>query len=62
MGLQKPQLSSLPVSELIDAEDLKRALSDLAGTATDAAMLRTAALSAVKAAFVQARARIRRAV
>ena len=62
MGVEKPQISSLDVGELIDAEGLKCALAELAATTPDMTGLRGAALALVKAAFSEGRARVRIAV
>jgi len=62
LGVEKPQISTLALSDLLDVEGLKRDLAELARTTPGTAALRPAGLALVKAAFTEGRARVRRAV
>ncbi len=62
MGVEKPQISSLALADLIDAEKLARELAELAAGAADQAAMRAAALALVKTAFNDGRARVQAAV
>ena len=61
MGLEKPQTATLAPGELLDAGALARALR-AAGTGQGPLAARQAGLAILKPAFVEARARIRKAV
>jgi len=62
LGVEKPQISCLTVSDLIDADGLRRALAELAAATPGQTGLRAGALGLVKAAFTEGRARVRTAV
>src|ERR1700722_6974510 len=61
MGLEKP-LPSLSVHDVIDTGALNAGLAALAKTAPDTTILRKEGLGLIKAAFLEARAKIREAV
>ena len=60
--MEKPQISSLALAEMIDAEGLRRALAELAAATPDQTGLRAAALVLVKTAFTEGRTKVRTAV
>jgi [protein-PII] uridylyltransferase len=62
VGVEKPQISSLALGELIDAEGLRQELAALARSMPDAAGRRQAGLAQIKAAFAAGRARVQTAV
>ncbi|MBV9548379.1 MAG: nucleotidyltransferase domain-containing protein, partial [Alphaproteobacteria bacterium] len=60
--MEKPRISGLALSDLIDAEGLRRELAQLAAGTPDSVALRAAALALVKVAFNEGRTRVKRAV
>ena len=60
--MEKPQISSLALADLIDAEGLRQALAALARSTPDAAALRQGGLEQIKAAFTAGRDKVRTAV
>ncbi|HEX3756387.1 MAG TPA: [protein-PII] uridylyltransferase [Rhizomicrobium sp.] len=61
MGLEKPQ-TGLAAGDLIDADALRRALTQLAREGSTTATLRQAGLDLIKQAFQEGREKVRRAV
>ncbi len=62
MGVEKPQTKSLSAADLIDADGLRRALTQLARENSGAAPLRQAGLGLIKQTFLDGRDKVRRAV
>ena len=62
MGLDRPLTAAPSVADLIDADELRRALTALAQASSDSGALRKEGLGLIKAAFLQGREKVKDAV
>src|SRR5689334_18654986 len=62
MGLDKPPITAPALTDLIDADGLRRDLTALAQTVPNSSALRKEGLTLIKAAFIEGREKVKVAV